>query len=149
MLGAALGIAVAFHNGLFILQIPVLAAVFLLWQHGTAMRRSSLHWLAASLLGTTVLVILPSAPFFDMQFEFWTLSWFHLYIAFGSAIVLSFFALRPYSRTNVSLLVAAGVAMLVPLFATLSTGTAFLSGQLEIIRNISEVQSPVSRVANV
>jgi len=145
-LGAALGIAVAFHNGLFILQIPVLAAVFLLWQHGTAMRRSSLLWLAGALFATTLLVVLPSAPFYDMQFEFWTLSWFHLYVAFGSAIVLTFLALRPFGKANVGLLAAAGVAMLVPMFATLSTGASFLSGQLDIIDNISEVQSPVSRM---
>ena len=145
-LGAILGIATAFHNGLFILQIPVLAAIFLLWLQSTTLPRESMLWLAGSLFGTTLLVILPSAPFRDLQFEFWTLSWFHLYVAFGSALVLTFFALRPFSKSNLGYLAATGVAMLLPLFTTLTAGTAFLSGELEIIKNISEVRSPVSRV---
>ncbi len=147
ILGTVLGIATAFHNGLFILQIPVLAAVFLLWLQSTNPPRECLLWLGGVLFATTLLVVLPSAPFHDLQFEFWTLSWFHLYVAFGSAVVLIFFALRPFSKRNVGLLAAAGVLMLVPMFARLSTGAAFLSGDLEIIRNISEAQSPISRLA--
>ncbi len=145
-LGTVLGIATAFHNGLFILQIPVLAAIFLLWLQSIILPRESLLWLAGTLFGLTLLVVLPSAPFRDLQFEFWTLSWFHLYISLVSALVLVFFALRPFSKYNVGLLAAAGIAMLAPLFATLSTGAAFLSGELEIVKNISEVQSPVSRM---
>jgi len=146
IVGAVLGIASAFHNGLFILQAPVLASIFLLWLQATHLPRHSLLWLAGSLVVTTLLVVLPSAPFYDLQFEFWTLSWFHLYVAFGSAIVLTFLAWRPFSPANVGLLAVIGIAMLVPLFAKLMTGAAFLSGQLDIIGIISEVQSPVSRL---
>ena len=145
-LGAILGTASAFHNGLFILQIPVLAAIFLLWLQGIAMTRSSLHWLAGTLFGTTLCIVLPSAPFYDMQFEFWTLSWFHLYVALGSATVLTFFAHRACSNTNTWLLAALGIALLLPMFARLMAGAAFLSGELDIIEHISEVQSPVSRL---
>ena len=146
ILGAILGAAVAFHNGLFILQVPVLATLFLLWLRAQQLPRQCLLWLAATLLATTLLVALPSAPFHDMQFEFWTLSWFHLYVAFGSAVVLTFFALRPFDKLNAGLLATIGIAMLVPMFARLMTGAAFLSGELEIISNISEVKSPVSRI---
>ena len=146
VLGATLGVAVAFHNGLFILQVPVLAAVFLLWLQAQELPRQNLLWLAGLLLATTLLVTLPSAPLHDMQFEFWTLSWFHLYIAFGSAAALTFFALRPCNKLNIGMLAAIGVAMLVPMLARLVTGAAFLSGELDIIKNISEVQSPISRM---
>ena len=145
-LGAILGTASAFHNGLFILQIPVLAAIFLLWLQGIAVTRSNLHWLAGTLFGTTLCIVLPSAPFYDMQFEFWTLSWFHLYVAFGSATVLTFFAHRACNNTNTWLLAALGIAMLLPMFARLMAGAAFLSGELDMIEHISEVQSPVSRL---
>ncbi len=145
VLGIVLGVASAFHNGLFILQVPLLAAIFLLWLRSTDLPATSLLWLAGTLLVATVLVLLPSAPVHDLQFEFWTLSWFHLYVAFGSAIVLTFLALRPCTNSNIGLLALLGVAMLVPMMARLITGVTFLSGELEIIRNISEVQSPVSR----
>ena len=146
ILGAILGVAVAFHNGLFILQIPILAAVFFLWLQARILPRQSLHWLAATLFATTLLVALPSAPLYDLQFEFWTLSWFHVYIAFSSAVVLTFFALRPCDKLNLGVLVALGVVILVPMFARLMTGAAFLSGELDIISNISEVKSPISRM---
>lgn len=145
VLGVTLGVASAFHNGLFILQVPVLASIFLLWLRSAGLPAEILLWLAGTLLGATLLVVLPSAAFHDLQFEFWTLSWFHLYIAGGSAIVLAFLALCRCSNTNIGLLCLLGVAMLVPVFAKLVTGVTFLSGELEIIRNISEVQSPVSR----
>jgi asparagine N-glycosylation enzyme membrane subunit Stt3 len=146
ILGAILGAAVAFHNGLFILQVPVLAAVLLLWLRAEALPQQGLLRLAATLFVTTVLVVLPSAPFYDMQFEFWTLSWFHVYIAFGSAVVLAFVALRPCDKTNVGILAAIGIAVLMPMFARLVTGATFLSGELDIISNISEVKSPISRL---
>ena len=146
IVGVVLGLASAFQNGLFILQLPVLAAVFLLWLQGGKLPRQCLLWLAGSLIVTTLLVVLPSAPFHDLQFEFWTLSWFHLYIAFGSAVVLAFFAWRPFSPTNAGMLAVIGIVMLVPIFAKLVTGAAFLAGELDIINNISEVRSPVSRL---
>ena len=145
VLGVTLGAASAFHNGLFILQVPILAALFVLWLRSTNLPAKSLLWLAGTLLGATFLIVLPSAAFHDLQFEFWTLSWFHLYVAFGSAVVLTFLALCPFSKINIGMLTMLGVAMLVPLFARLATGVSFLSGELEIIRNITEVQSPVSR----
>ena len=144
-LGVVLGIASAFHNGLFVLQIPVLAAVFLLWLRSADLPSKSLLWLGGTLFVATLLVVLPSAAFHDLQFEFWTLSWFHLYVAFGSAVVLIFLALRHRNNLNLGLFALLGLAMLVPIFARLATGVTFLAGELEIIRNISEVQSPVSR----
>jgi len=146
ILGAILGTAVAFHNGLFILQVPVLATVFLLWLRAENLPQQGLLRLAATLLVTTLLVALPSAPLYDMQFEFWTLSWFHVYVAFGSAVVLAFLALRPCDKRNIGMLAAIGMAMLVPMFARLVTGATFLSGELDIISNISEVRSPIARL---
>lgn len=146
ILGTTLGLAVAFHNGLFILQVPVLAAACLLWLRSVPTRNGSTPWLAGSLFVTTLLVVLPSEPVYDGQFEFWTLSWFHLYVAMCSALVLGFLAWRPCSRLNIGLLLALGLLLVAPMLARLLTGAAFLSGDLEIIRNITEVQSPVARL---
>ena len=95
VLGVTLVSASSGHNGLFILQVPVLAALLLMWLRAENLPQQGLLRLAATLFVTTLLVALPSAPLYDLQFEFWTLSWFHVYVAFGSAVVLSFLALRP------------------------------------------------------
>ncbi|MDX1508311.1 MAG: hypothetical protein R3358_08530, partial [Woeseiaceae bacterium] len=145
-LGVLLGVAVGFHNGLFILQLPVLAAVLLLWLRGAGLPRPSLQALAASLAGATLLVLLPSAPFRDLQFEFWTLSWFHLYVAFGSAVVLTFVGWRSCSAKNLAVLAVIGALMIAPLLAKLVTGAAFVSGSLDIIGEITEVESPLARL---
>ena len=146
VLGTLLGVSVAFHNGLFILQVPVLAAGLLLWLRGTDLPRERLQILAASLFGATLLAVLPSAPFRDLQFEFWTLSWFHLYVAFGSAVVLTYIGWHPFATRNLAVLAVIGVVMTAPLLAKLTAGAAFVSGGLDIIVNITEVESPLARL---
>ena len=146
VLGVVLGVAVAFHNGLFILQVPVLAAMLLVWLQGVTLPRASLQAMAASLFFATLIVLLPSAPFRDLQFEFWTLSWFHLYVAFGSAVVLTFVGWRPVSARNLGLFAVLGIVMIAPLLARLGVGAAFVTGELDIIGHISEVESPLSRL---
>ncbi len=54
VLGIVLGIAPAFHNGLFILQMPVLACVLALWLRRKAPQLRSLLWLAGALITTTL-----------------------------------------------------------------------------------------------
>ena len=140
-LGIVLGFASAFHNGLFILQIPVLLCMLLLWSRTGQPDARSLMSLALTTFSATLLVAIPSAAFRDMQFEFWTLSWFQPYIALCSAIVIAYFAYRPCTRNNVVVLVGIGVIMLIPMFTKIIIGAAFLSGQLDIIVDIVEVRS--------
>ena len=147
VLGIVLGMAPAFHNGLFILQIPVLACVLAQWLRRKAPRNRSLVWLAGTLIGSTLLVCLPSIPFRVLQFEFWTLSWFHLYIAGCSGLCLIFFGWRPVTKPNIGLLLAIGTVMVVPIFAKLLSGTAFLTGDLQVLANITEVKSPFARIS--
>src|SRR6185295_9846197 len=70
LLGVALGAACAFHNGLFILQLVPLAAVFLLWLRGSAPGPRALRTFAIALLVTTEIVLLPSGPYRNGMFEF-------------------------------------------------------------------------------
>jgi asparagine N-glycosylation enzyme membrane subunit Stt3 len=147
-LGIVLGIAPAFHNGLFILQIPILAAVFALWVRQAKLDRNSLHWLAGALVLSTLLISLPSAPFREMQFEFWTLSWFHLYVAASSAICLLYFGWRSFSRINLILLVVVGALLVLPMLVKILLGAAFLAGDLILLDQIAEVQSPASHLSD-
>ncbi len=146
VLGIVLGIAPAFHNGLFILQMPVLACVLALWLRRKAPQLRSLLWLAGALITTTLLVVLPSTPFRVMQFEFWTLSWFHLYVAICSAICLIFFGWRTFTRKNIGLLSVIATVSVVPIITKLLTGIAFLAGDLILLEHVMEVKSPVVRI---
>ena len=145
-LGIILGVAPSMHNGLFVLQIPILATAFFIWIKGMELSRPAIRSLATAIVISTLLIVLPSAAFHDMQFEFWTLSWFHLYVAMGSAVVLVFFAHRAFDMTNLGLFFALGVLMLLPLLAKVTIGTAFVTGNMGMIKHVTEVQSPIARL---
>ncbi|MEE8307588.1 MAG: hypothetical protein V3R81_10005, partial [Gammaproteobacteria bacterium] len=89
-LGVLLGVAPAFHNGLFILQIPMLACIFVLWLRGDAPPLKSIVQFSAALVVSTLLIALPAQALHEGMFEFALLSWFHVYITFCSAICLTF-----------------------------------------------------------
>lgn len=57
------GLAMAFHNGLFILQLVPLLAVFVLWLHGLAPPPRTLLSFAIALVVTTQLILLPSEAY--------------------------------------------------------------------------------------
>ena len=107
-LGATLGRQCAFHNGLFILQLVPLSAVFVLWMRNAAPPRAALRGFLVALLVATKLILLPSEPYQRLMFEFGLLSWFHLYVATCTSVALGFMAWRRFSRRN---LVRLGVAV--------------------------------------
>lgn len=148
LLGIVLGLAPAFHNGLFILQIPVLICAFLLWLNGRITHEHSLLNLSAALAITTLLILLPSEPFRAFQFEFWTLSWFHLYVACGSAATLAFFHYRRYSKADFASLAVAATVLVAPIVGKLLVGTAFLAGDMILLDRIAEVRSPIAQLAD-
>ena len=148
-LGIVLGIAPAFHNGLFILQVPVLLCLFVLWLRGQMPSMQKSTWFSAALFASTLLILLPSEPFRDMQFEFWTLSWFHLYVAACSAIGTLFIALRPFSIKNTVVLAALVIVLVIPLFAKIVMGAAFLGGDLVLLDQITEARSPILRLWDI
>lgn len=141
-LGAVLGIAVAFHNGLFALQIPLLACVFILWLRESAPAHTATLWLSGSLLGATLLVALPSLPFRELFFEFALLSWFHLYIAFCTSTVLLIMAFTKRTAKTCTLLVAVSLALAVPILLQALRGASFVSGEMSHLDTIAEVRSP-------
>ncbi len=141
-LGLALGLAPGFHNGLFILQIPVLLCVGLLWLRGERPPRRDLHALALTLMAATVVIVLPSEPFRQGLFEFGLLSWFHLYAAACTCVVFVFIGWRGYEKS--SLLTLGGVCLLlaIPLLGQLRHGAAFLSTDIPILKDVIEAMSP-------
>ena len=61
LLGVVLGLAPAFHNGLFILQIPVLVVVALSWLGNRLPDASLVKLLAAALGAASLVAVLPTA----------------------------------------------------------------------------------------
>jgi len=141
-LAAVLGTATAFHNGLFILQLFALAAVFVLWARDSAPAASALRRFGVVLVVTTLLVLLPSEPFRRGMFEFGLHSWFHLYIAVCTASVMAFMAWRRVSRAAFAGLAGLSAALALPLGTQLAAATGFLGGTFSILDDISEVRSP-------
>jgi hypothetical protein len=141
-LAATLGIAPAFHNGLFILQLVPLAAAFVLWVRHAPPPRAAIKAFAVTLLVTTQLILLPSEPYRRFMFEYGLLSWFHFYVAACTSIALGFMAWRPFSRRNFVLLCLLCAALAAPLAASIISAAGFLSGSFSILEEIVEVRSP-------
>ena len=144
--GLVLGSAPAVHNALFIVQIPLLVSLGLLWLRDVRMPRASTLWFGAALLVATLLVLLPSQPFRHGQFEFYLLSWFHLYAAACTAIIAVLLSRLP--RSNHSMAIIAGIAfvMLLPFAGQLLLGKRFVSGQIELLDKIEEAKSAAAMV---
>lgn len=145
-LGVVLGIAPAVHNGLFILQVPVLAALFVMWAQGTRMPMRASLYFAGALLAAMVAVLIPSLPVRLGLFEFYTLSWFHLYIATCSAAVTIAMARIAPGNRNFALLAGIAIVLLLPLVRQILIAGAFLGGTIKRLDTIVEMK-PLAAMA--
>jgi asparagine N-glycosylation enzyme membrane subunit Stt3 len=144
--GMALGCAQAFHHGLFTLQLPVLAAVFILWLRGIVLPAAVVRVLAAAILVSTLLIALPSGPLLDGQFLMATLSLFHVYIAFATAVLLCFMSLKPYSRYSLTALGCIALLLTIPVVTEVTRGAQFIAGELGMLDQIIEMASPLRMI---
>ncbi|MEO1595791.1 MAG: hypothetical protein AAFS02_11170 [Pseudomonadota bacterium] len=142
--GAVLGAAVAFHTGAFVLQVPALIALGVVWLRGDMPPSRQARVFAATLVGVTLLVLLPSAPFRDLQFSLTTLSAFHGYVALCTATMTVLMAGKPFDRRRLALVAGCAALLGVPLVGGLLLGGAFLGGELLLFDRISEVRSPIA-----
>jgi hypothetical protein len=139
----ALGMAPSVQNGLFILQLPLLATVFLLWLQNTSLPARSGIVFAATLLATTLAIVLPSEPFQLGHFEFYTLSRFHLYIAVCTAITIVLLGrLRP-TRSGIVTLLAISAVLLLPILRELDIARGFITGAPKYLQDVGEMQPPL------
>jgi hypothetical protein len=142
-LGCVLGSALAIHNGLFILQIPIAATFGLFWLRGIPLpHRSQVITFGAAFLTVTLLVCLPSEAWQRGFFEFYTLSWFHFYIAACVAAFSTLLVMIERNTRNVVIVLLSAAAAVLPIIGTLSLAGEFVSGQLDSIRGIFEARSP-------
>jgi hypothetical protein len=140
-LGASLGIAPGFHNALFILQLPVLAALFLVWVRSGRMSQRATGWFSGALLAGCLLIVIPSEPFLNGWFRYYLLSTFHLYIAACTAVIAFFLASGPFSMRRLAILAAVAAAMLVPVLGQVSLASDFFGHRVERLSEIMEARS--------
>lgn len=140
ILGSISGFAVAFHNGLFILQLPLIATAGLLWMRGEPLPRKTTFVYGAALLFSTLLAVAPSSAIWRGEFEFYLLSWFHVWIAVCSAVmVLALSFVGPNRRHGLALALLA-VLLVLPLARHFALGLGFVAADLEGLQGIDETQ---------
>lgn len=146
-MGVVLGIAPSIHNGLFILQVPVLMGLLALWLQSVEIPRRATLSFALALLIATLVVLLPSLSFRTGLFEFYLLSWFHLYIAACSAIVAIALSRIVRSARGILTLATLSVLLLVPIVHQALIARSFLGGtsiRLDAIREMQPLWQQIS-----
>ena len=147
-LGVVLGFATAVHNGLFLLQLPLLAALGRDWidRRTVPARAANVDiggvWaVAIALVGSQVICALPSEPFRHGLFAYELLSWFHVYVAVSTAVMLLMLThTRPSARSALLIAVAA-VALIGPIAGELRGGLGFVAVDLDELKQMPEARS--------
>ncbi len=145
--GIVLGAAPAFHNGLFVLQLPLLLTLVLRFALGRALPAAATRAFALALVVTTGLFLLPSEPFRDGRFTFYLHSGFHLYVAGASALVVLALSRLPRGRRGLVVLAVLAAALAAPLLSQAVRGGAFLGGALPLFDQLIETRSLFARIA--
>jgi hypothetical protein len=145
LLGVALGCATAFHNGLFVLQMPVLLAVGILWLRKVPeISEPRVAVFSLALLAATLLFLLPSEPFRLGYSSYYIHSWFHLYIAGCTSLIIAYTVKWRFSWRSFSVLLLLVVLMLVGISQQINAGVGFVSSDIEELRDIVETESVIA-----
>ena len=142
VLGTVLGSANGIHTGLFVLQVPIVCWFVLQWLRGAALP----PWrvvaaFAAALVATTLAMCLPSLALRQGAFQFYLLSWFHVYVAVASALACVATALLPRKPLAIGAFAAAALLVALPLLGNLRMGAQFIGGGLDATQDIVEMRN--------
>ena len=145
-LGVIFGVALAVHNALFVLQVPFLITALVLWLQGKGPPLRPVVGFVAALLGSTLAILLPSQPFQEGRFEFYYLSWFHLYVVVCTAVVMLLLTRLQSRPRSIGLLAAIAALLLAPLINQIHYARSFIDGSLDMLNVIQEMRSPLQMV---
>jgi hypothetical protein len=140
-LAAVLGAAPAFHNGLFILQLPVLATFAWLWAAKRPLDRPAVLAFALTLVATTAAFLAPSEPFWRGDFSYYLHSVFHLYVACCTALLCVLASVVRAGPAAAAGLCGVLIAMAAPTVPQLLLGRDFLFAKLPYLEKIGELGS--------
>lgn len=145
-LGLTLGLGPAIHNGLFILQIPLVLCLILLWIRTSNLKLANVSWFSGSLLLGTAIAVLPSAAFWNAEFSFYLLSWLHVFVACSTTLVVALIARLRFSPRSLLALAAISCLLTIPLANEIVHGAHFITGNIEQYSSIIETQSVLTQL---
>lgn len=145
LLGVVLGAATAFHNGLFVLQVPVLLAVGILWLRKVPeISEPRVAVFPLALLIATLLFLLPSEPFRLGYSSFYIHSWFHLYIAGCTSLIIAYAVKWRFSWHSFGVFLLLVMLMLAGVSQQINAGVGFVSSDIEELKDIVETESVIA-----
>jgi hypothetical protein len=146
-LAVLLGAAPAFHNGLFVLQLPVLLTLACLWVLKRPVDRGAAWAFALALVASTALFLLPSEPFRRGEFSYYLHSWFHLYVAACTASLCVLASSLRFSAASAAAACALAALMAAPILPQLQQGRDFIFGRHPYLARIAEFGSIPREIA--
>jgi hypothetical protein len=142
VLGAILGLANGIQIGLFVLQISVVCWFVLQWLRGDALPPwRVVAMFGATLVAATLAMCLPSLALRQGVFQFFLLSWFHAYVAVGSALVCLATSVLPRKPVTIAALAVLALLLAVPLLGSLRMGAQYVGGAFDAIQDIVEARN--------
>ncbi len=138
---AILGLGPAIHNGLFALQVPLLLAAGIGWLRGVQFPPRPVAVFGLVLATSTLMILLPSLPFRRGMAEYYLLSWFHLYVALCTALVLGYWSRFAVSARSIAGVLGLSVVLGVPLMRDLVLAGEFIGKDADALHAIQEARS--------
>src|SRR5690606_16888881 len=80
------------------------------------------------------------------RFEFYTFSWFHVYVAASTAAVMVLLSYLRHTRAGLASLLAASAVLGIPLLGQLDIAGTFISGAHPYLAKVNEMRSPAGLV---
>ena len=136
--GVSLGLSHGIHNGLFMLLLPVMATFLLQWVLNSLPSRASCRYFVIAYLLSLLLVLLPSEPFRHGFFQYYTLSWFHLYVCIATCSILFYMVRMPLTRRNVFILLALMIMFAAPVLSQFIVGLVVMTGDLHSLDTMAD-----------
>ena len=144
ILGGVLGVAPAFHNGLFVLQGFLGGTVVVLWLRGLLAIDRTARYFASALLLATVAILWSSEPFHQFEWAFYHLGWFHLLAAMLTAGMVWWLARHDANRRNILWFFAVVIVAGWIAWGQIGHGGRFVFAELPALRDVTESQSLIA-----
>ncbi|MBX5460024.1 MAG: hypothetical protein IRZ28_02945 [Steroidobacteraceae bacterium] len=138
--GVVLAMAPGVHPGLFVLQIPLLATFAILWLRRAPLPDTTRPFAIALIIGTACIAA-PSLALRQGHFEYYTLSWFQVYIAACTGVLCVLLSRLPRSPGHAAVIAGTAAAMIAPIIGQILLARDFFTVSVEGMDQISEVQS--------
>jgi hypothetical protein len=140
-LGTILGTAQAVHPALFLLQLPIVVTLAMLWIQRDMPPARAVIAFSTALISVTTLAALPSVATRAGHFEYLRLSLFHIYVAVASGAMAIAAASTVRSVRAVATLLITATILAAPIVTQLASAGHFLSREFAALATIGEAYS--------